>query len=93
MMLAEDFARQPCLSNANLLLSLGQRAVSDSEWETVRRIMAEQGSLVWSEACAGNYGARGREILCSLVLRGALTIDMNVPISTATEFVAGKGGL
>ena len=91
--LAEDLTRQPRLGNANLLLSLGKRAVSDCEWENVRRTMAEQGSLVWSEACAGNYGPKGREILCSLVLRGALIIDMNAPISPATEFVARKGGL
>jgi hypothetical protein len=91
--LAEDLARQPRLGNANLLLSLGKRAVSDCEWEDVRRTMAEQGSLFWSEACAGNYGARGREILCNLVLRGALTIDMNLPIWSATEFTARKGGL
>ena len=81
------------MSNANLLLSLGKPAVSDCEWEDVRRTMAEEGSLVWSEACAGNYGVRGREILCSLVLRGALTIDMSAPISAATEFLARKGGL
>ena len=91
--LAEDLVRQPRLSNANLLLSLGKRAVSDCEWEDVRRTMAEQESLVWSEACAGNYGPKGREILCSLVLRGTLTINMNVPISLTTEFVARKGGL
>lgn len=30
--LAEDLARQPRLSNANLLLSLGKRAASDCEW-------------------------------------------------------------
>jgi hypothetical protein len=93
MMFAEDLAREPHLSNANLLLSLGKRAVSDCEWEDVRRTMAEQDSLVWSEACAGNYGPKGREILCSLVLRGVLTIDMNAPISPTTEFVARKGGL
>jgi hypothetical protein len=91
--LAEDLASQPRLSNANLLLSLGKRAVSDCEREDVRRTMAEQGTLAWAEACAGNYGRNGREILCSLVLRGALTIDMNVPILAATEFVAGKGAL
>ena len=90
--LAEDLARQPRLGNANLVLSLGKRAVSDGEWEGVRRTLAEQGSWTWSEACAGNYGAKGREILCSLVLRGVLAIDMNVPISPATEFVARKGG-
>jgi hypothetical protein len=91
--LAEDLARQPRLGNANLLLSLGKRTVSDCEWEGVRQTMAEQVSLTWAEACAGNYGPKGREILCSLVLKGMLTIDMNVPISLTTEFVARKGGL
>jgi hypothetical protein len=91
--LAEDLATQPRLGNAILLLSLGKRAVTDCEWEDVRRTMAEQESLVWSEACAGNYGARGRQILCSLVLKGMLTIDINVPISLSTEFAARKGGL
>ena len=93
MMFAEDLARQPRLGNATLLLSLGKRVVSDCEWENLRRTMAEKGALVWSEACAGNYGRNGREILCSLVLRGALTIDMHMPISSATEFTARKGGL
>ena len=89
----EDLARQPRLNNANLLLRLGKRAVSDCEWEGVRRTLSEQGGLVWSEAISGNYGTKGREILLSLVLRGVLTIDMNSPISPATEFVAKKGGL
>src|SRR5258707_1105938 len=77
----------------NLLLSLGKRPGSDCEWEDVRRTVEEQGSLVWSEASSGNYGAKGREILSSLLLRGVLTIDMNSPISPATEFVAKNGGL
>jgi hypothetical protein len=89
----EDLARQPRLNNANLLLRLGKRLVSDCEWEGVRRTLADQGELVWSEAISGNYGTRGREILSSLVLRGVLTIDMNSPILPATEFVAKNGGL
>jgi hypothetical protein len=89
----EELARQPRLNNANLLLSLGKRPVSDCEWEDVRLRVAEQGALVWSEANSGHYGAKGREILSSLVLRGVLTIDMNSPISPATEFVAKNGGL
>ncbi len=67
--------------------------VNDCEWEDVRRTVAEQGALVWSEASSGNYGAKGREILLSLVLRGVLTIDMDSPISPATEFVAKNGSL
>ena len=72
-------------------LSLGKRAVNDCEREGVRRTLAEQGELLWSEATSGNYGARGREILSSLVLRGVLTIDMDSPISSATEFVPKNG--
>ena len=89
----EELAKQPRLNNANLLLSLGKRAVSDCEWEDVRRTVTERGALVWSEAISGNYGAKGREILSSLVLRGVLTIDINSPISPATEFVAKNGSL
>jgi len=89
----EDLARQPRLNNANLLLSLGKRAITDCEWEDIRQTVTEEGSLVWSEASSGNYGARGREVLSSLVLRGVLTIDMNSPISPATEFVAKNGSL
>jgi hypothetical protein len=91
--LAEDLARQPRLGNATLLLSLGKRAASNCEWEGIRQTMADRESLVWSEACSGDYGPRGREILCSLVLRGALTIDMNVPISRTTKFIARERGL
>jgi hypothetical protein len=93
IILGEDLARQPRLNNANLLLSLGKRVVSDCEWEDIRRTAAEQGALVWSEASSGNYGAKGREILSNLVLKGVLTIDMDSPISPATEFVAKNGGL
>jgi hypothetical protein len=91
--LAEDLARQPRLSNANLLLRLGRRAVSNGELEDLRRVTDEQGSLTWSEACAGKYGPRGREILCSLVLRGVLTIGINTPITVTTEFLQRKRGL
>jgi hypothetical protein len=36
------------------------------------------------------YGPRGREILCNLVLRGVLTIDLSLPISPNTRFAARK---
>jgi hypothetical protein len=88
---AEDLARRPRLSNANLLLKFGKQAVNDCEREGVRRTLAEQGELLWSDAICGNYGARGREILLSLVLRGVLTFDMDSPISSATEFVPKNG--
>jgi hypothetical protein len=91
VVLAEDLAVQPRQYNAFFLLGLGRRSVTDSERECVRRSIDKQGSLLWSDACRGRYGARGREILCRLVLMGILSIDMNSPISSNTRLVARKG--
>lgn len=90
LVLAKDLAMQPRQANAGLLLGLGRRAVTDCEQECIRRALPRRGSLLWSDACRGEYGPRGREILCSLVLRGILTIDLNLPISPSTRFVARK---
>lgn len=90
MVFAEDLATQPRLSNANLLHRFGARAVGDCEWEAIRHAAEKRGRLIWSEACRGDYGPRGREILCGLVLRGILTIDMDSPLSLNTHFVARR---
>jgi len=90
VVLAKDLASQPRQANACFLLGFGRRAVTDCEQEFIRRALARHGTLLWSDACRGEYGPRGREILCSLVLRGVLTIDLNLPISPSTRFVARK---
>jgi hypothetical protein len=90
VVLAEDLAIQPRQRNASFLLGLGRRAPTDCERELIRRALNRSGSLLWSDACRGEYGPRGREILCSLVLRGVLTIDLNSPIAPITRFIARK---
>lgn len=90
VVLAKDLAMQPRQANACFLLGFGRRAVTDCEQEFIRRVLTRHGSLLWSDACRGEYGPRGREIFCSLVLRGVLTIDLNLPISPSTHFVARK---
>lgn len=90
VVLANDLAMQPQLANSRLILGFGRRAVTDCEQEFVRRALNRQGSLLWSDACRGGYGPSGREILCNLVLRGELTIDLNSPIAPGTRFVARK---
>ena len=92
VVLAKDLAMQPRQANACFLLGLGRRAPTDCDRELVRRTLNRHGSLLWSDACRGEYGPRGREILCSLVLRGVLTIDLNLQISPTTRFVARKEG-
>jgi hypothetical protein len=88
--LAKDLAMQPRQGNASFLLGFGRRAVTDCEQEFIRRALTRHGSLPWSDACSGEYGPRDREIFCNLVLRGVLTIDLNLPISPSTRFVARK---
>ncbi len=90
VVLAKDLASQPRQANACFLLGFGRRAVTDCEQELIRRALTRRDSLLWSDACRGEYGPRGREILCSLVLRGVLAIDLNLPISPTTHFVARK---
>jgi len=90
VVLAKDLAMQPRQGNACVLLGFGRRAVTDCEQEFIRRALSQHGSLLWSDACRGKYGPRGREILCSLVLRGVLSIDLNLPIAPSTRFVAWK---
>jgi hypothetical protein len=88
---AEDLRRQPLLGNASLLLLFGTPEINDREREEIRREVDESGGLVWSKACSGDYGVKGRENLCSLVLRGMLTFDINAAISPNTRFVVRRG--
>jgi TnsA endonuclease N terminal len=88
-----DLAKQPRLNNAVQLLHFGQRNVTEREQEFVRLLLRKRGSLVWSDACNGIYGARGREILCRLVLNGNLVLDMDTALSPQSTFSAGKAGL
>jgi hypothetical protein len=87
---AGDLAMQPRQATACVLLSFGRRAATDCEREFIRRALSRNGSLLWSNACRGDYGPRGREILCSLVLQGVLSVDLTLPISPITRFVARK---
>jgi hypothetical protein len=90
VVLARDLAVQPRQGNACFLLGFGRCAFTDCEQEFIRRELSQHGLLLWSEACQGKFGSRGRELLCSLVLRGVLTIDLNLPIAPSTRFVARK---
>lgn len=91
VVLAKELAAQPRQRNAYFLLGFGWRPVADGEREFIRRAINQHGSLLWADACRGEFGPKGREILCNLVLRGVLAIDMNASISPTTRFVARKG--
>ena len=84
--IAEDFARQPYLSNSLKILYFGRRPIIEIERWQVQQTLIGGETLNWNRACSGNYGSYGREILCRLVLEGQLHIDMNSRISADTQF-------
>ncbi|WP_433968295.1 TnsA endonuclease N-terminal domain-containing protein [Tunturiibacter gelidiferens] len=93
VVLDHELARQPRLRNADRLLSFGRDTVTECEQEFIRLALKRCGALVWSDACAGAYGSRGREILCHLALNGTLSLDMNATWSADTRFTTGKAGI
>jgi TnsA-like endonuclease N terminal len=90
--LGGELRKQPRLTNADRLLRFGRRPVTECEREFIRSVVTRGGGLVWSEACSGTYGAKGREILCRLALIGVLSLDMNSEWSGSTRFCLGKIG-
>jgi hypothetical protein len=94
VVLAKDLAGLPRLDNAKTLLHFGGKyTVTVSEWEFIRLALKRYHELSWSKACSGDYGLRGREILCSLALKGYLTVHMDSPMNSTTRFFARRGGL
>jgi hypothetical protein len=90
VVLAKNLVDQPRQVNACFLLGFGRRTVTNTEQEFIRRALIRHGCLLWSDACRGDYGPWGREILCNLVLRGVLTINLDSPITPRSRFVARK---
>jgi hypothetical protein len=85
--LAHELAKQPRLENAKTLLRYGRRAASDCERECLRTAVESKGHLNWAEICQGNFGSRGREIVCRLVLEGVLRVDLDSPLGPSTQFL------
>lgn len=84
MVLAHELAEQPCLNNAGILLRFGRNKVPELQREVVRRSIAREGSLTWSDACSGRLGKTGREVVCRMLLEGILEVDMAAPIVPTT---------
>jgi hypothetical protein len=92
VVVAGELGSQPRLKNAMRLHHFGGlRAVTPEEHESMRLELKRRPYLVWSDACAGAYGTRGREILCRLALEGVLKMDTTAPWTDATRFFPGKG--
>lgn len=91
LVLGSELRTEPRLRNTNILLSYGRASVDDLIRERVRLMLQRAGSLSWSGACAGEYGANGRQILCRLTLEGVLVTDMDQPLSAHSLFRVAEG--
>jgi hypothetical protein len=93
LVLAHELAEQPRLNNAGILLRFGRNKVPELQREYVRRIIVREGSLKWGDACSGRLGTAGREVVCRMLLEGALAFDMTAPIVPTTVFRLRRGAL
>ena len=86
LVLAEELARQPRLSNVRTLLKYGRNPVSELERERLRRLLLVAPSIRWDAALNGALGPRGAAIVCRLTLEGVLSLDLEQPLRPDSQF-------
>ncbi len=86
LVVAEDLAKQPRLSNTLLLLKYGREPVSDLARERVRQILSSVPEISWGAATSGDLGPKGYGLLSRLALEGVLSFDINQKLTATTSF-------
>lgn len=92
LVLAGDLERSPRIENATILLRHGRRVPTECERECMRSLLKRTPALNWGDACRGTYGPKGRDVLCRLVLEGVLHFNIELPLSSSTQFLYINGG-
>jgi len=86
VVLAEDLRRQPRLSNVLQLLKYGRREMTVAERECLRRVIAPVGLICWGAGTSTVLGTHGRALIARAFLEGALTTDIEQPLTNSTSF-------
>lgn len=86
LMIAEDLAREPRLSNALTLLKFGRSSITPLAEEQLRQLIEVTGNIRWGSVLNGAMGPEGRKLICRLVLEGILIFDIEQPLSCETCF-------
>lgn len=90
LVLAEDLAKEPRLSNVLTLLKFGRAPVAGLPLEQIRRAIGEGGKLTWGDVVAGALGNHGRNHICRLVLEGKVSTNLENPLTSSTIFTWGN---
>jgi hypothetical protein len=89
MVIAEDLAKEPRLSNVLTFLKYGRSPICDVTREHIRLILESNSEIYWSAATSGDLGPNGRGILARLILEGVLSCDMETALSPSSCFRPG----
>lgn len=81
IVLAEDLAKEPRLSNVLAVLKFGRAPVPELEAEQIRQAFLVGKEITWGAVLAGALGKYGRNHICRLVLEGKLHLDMERPLT------------
>lgn len=84
MVIAEDLAKEPRLSNVLTFLKYGRPPLCDITREHIRKILTSNSGIYWSSAANGDLGPNGRAVLARLVLEGVLSCDMEKELSPSS---------
>ncbi len=84
LVLAEDLAKEPRLSNVLTLLKFGRAPVPELAWEQIRRATCDGRELVWGDVVAGALGKYGRSHICRLVLEGRVSANLEESLASTT---------
>jgi len=87
IVLADELASQPRLSNCLTLLKYGRQPVGNAMRERIRQILSAAPHVCWRSALEGDLGTEGRAVLSRLALEGVLSYDIGQPISPMTRFI------
>lgn len=92
MVLAENLAKNPSLSNVRTILRRGRRPVPPLAWEQIRQIFALHGAIPWGAVQDGILGRDGIRHTCRLILEGHLQVDLRAPLGRLTPITWCKKG-
>lgn len=85
MVLAEDLAQEPRLSNVLTMLKFGRAPVPVLAWEQLRQAICTAGYVTWGAILAGVFGKYSRNHICRLILEGQLSINLSLPLVPNTK--------
>jgi hypothetical protein len=91
LVLAEDLAREPRLTNVKRLLKHGRREVPILIREQVRQIITHCGGLTWGAVLDGKIDSIDVVVVSKLLLNGFLHFDLNAPLLPSTVLQLADG--